>query len=53
MLSVCVLTMSDKGVRGEREDKSGPLLEDMLRTIGAEIQYREILPDDKDMIKTR
>ena len=53
MLSVCVLTMSDKGVRGEREDKSGPLLEDMLRTIGAEIKYREILPDEKDMIKDR
>ncbi|NQS70813.1 MAG: molybdenum cofactor biosynthesis protein, partial [Desulfobulbaceae bacterium] len=27
-----VLTLSDKGARGEREDLSGPELQDMLRT---------------------
>ena len=29
-----VLTLSDKGARGEREDTSGPLLQEMLQGAG-------------------
>ena len=51
MITVAVLTLSDKGSRGEREDVSGPLIADMLNSIDAEVIYSEILPDEKELIK--
>lgn len=51
MITVAVLTISDKGSKGEREDLSGPLIEDMLKEIGAEVKHYEILPDEKELIK--
>lgn len=53
MITVAVLTISDKGSKGEREDLSGSLIKDMLKSIGAEVKYYEILPDEKDLIKER
>lgn len=53
MITVAVLTMSDKGVKGEREDVSGPLIADILKPIGANLKYYEILPDEKDLIKKK
>ena len=53
MITVAVLTLSDKGSRGEREDVSGPLIADMLKGIDAEVRYSEILPDEKELIKGR
>lgn len=53
MIYVAVLTLSDKGSRGEREDVSGPLIADMLKGIDAEVVYSEILPDEKELIKGR
>lgn len=53
MITVAVLTLSDKGSRGEREDLSGPAINEMLKGIGAEVKYYEILPDEKEMIKAR
>jgi molybdopterin adenylyltransferase len=53
MITVAVLTMSDKGSRGERKDLSGPLIEEMLKEIGAEVKYYEILPDEKESIKEK
>jgi molybdenum cofactor synthesis domain-containing protein len=53
MITVAVLTMSDKGSRGERKDLSGPLIKDMLKGIGAEVKYYEILPDEKEFIKEK
>jgi molybdenum cofactor synthesis domain-containing protein len=52
-ITVAVLTLSDKGSRGEREDRSGPLITEMLKRIGAVVQYYEILPDEKEMIKKK
>ena len=51
MITVAVLTLSDKGSKGEREDISGPLIADILKPIGAVLKHYEILPDDKDLIK--
>lgn len=51
MITVAVLSMSDKGSKGEREDLSGPLIQDMFKSINAEIKYYEILPDEKEFIK--
>lgn len=53
MITVAVLTMSDKGSKGERDDLSGPLIADLLKPIGAEVKYAEILPDEKKLIKEK
>ena len=53
MITVAVLTMSDKGSKGEREDLSGPLIKDMLKSIDAEVKHYDILPDEKELIKEK
>ncbi len=53
MITVAVLTISDKGSKGEREDLSGSLIKEMLKSIEAEVKYYEILPDEKDLIKEK
>jgi molybdopterin adenylyltransferase len=53
MITVAVLTLSDKGSKGEREDLSGPLIADILKPIGADLKHYEILPDEKDLIKKK
>jgi molybdenum cofactor synthesis domain-containing protein len=53
MITVAVLTISDKGSRGEREDVSGPDIKDLLNRMGAKTDYYEIIPDEKDLIKER
>jgi len=53
MITVAVLTLSDKGSKGEREDVSGLLIEDMLKGIGGEVKHYEILPDEKELIKEK
>ena len=51
MITVAVLTLSDKGSKGEREDASGPVIREMLKGIDAEVKYYDILPDEKELIK--
>ncbi len=53
MITACVLTLSDKGSRGERTDESGPALAEMLKEIGAEVRHAEILPDELEHIKEK
>lgn len=45
-----VLTSSDSGFAGEREDLSGPLAMDMLREAGWEIAGYALLPDDRERL---
>lgn len=52
MLSAGILTISDRSARGEREDASGPLLADMIRSNGWKVVFQEIVPDDFIRIKT-
>ncbi len=47
-----VLTLSDKGSRGEREDTSGPLLKEMLTAQGFRVAAYEIIPDQQDRIES-
>ena len=44
---VFVLTASDAGSRGEREDRSGPVIEEMVTAAGYEVVGRALLPDDR------
>ena len=53
MITVAVLTLSDKGSKGEREDESGLLIQTILKDIKAEITYYDILPDEKELIKEK
>ncbi len=46
-----VLTVSDKGSRGDRKDLSGPALEESVISIGADICFRNMVPDDENMIR--
>jgi len=48
--SVAILTLSDKGSRGEREDLSGKLLLKFCQALNWEVKHYEILPDEKDLI---
>jgi molybdenum cofactor synthesis domain-containing protein len=45
-----ILTLSDKGSRGEREDTSGPLLRELLTTHGFAVTVCKMLPDEEEMI---
>lgn len=49
--SCAVLVCSDSTAKGEREDKSGLLITEMLRQVNAEVVYYKILPDEKDAIQ--
>jgi len=53
MITVAVLTLSDKGSKGEREDTSGPLIGEMLKGMDAKVEYYEVLPDEKEVIKEK
>lgn len=46
-LRAAVITLSDKGSRGEREDKSGPAIVEMLTEAGYIVEEAIILPDEK------
>ncbi len=50
MIRTAILTLSDKGFKGEREDESGRLIERMVSEIGAAVVKYLILPDEEDMI---
>lgn len=49
--TAAVVTLSDKGFAGERQDTSGPLAAKMLREAGYEVIEELILPDDKSRIE--
>ncbi len=45
-IQAVAITVSDRAARGEQEDKSGALLAELLREMGAEIVAQEVLPDE-------
>ena len=49
--TAAVITVSDKGYRGEREDTSGPNLCRLLEERGFSVSHSAIVPDDGEMIK--
>ena len=51
MYTAAVITISDKGYRGERVDTSGPNLVQLLKEKGFDVTYTSIVPDERDMIK--
>ena len=49
--TAAVITVSDKGYRGEREDTSGPNLCAILKEKGFDVAYTAMVPDDAAQIK--
>ena len=49
--TAAVITISDKGFRGEREDTSGPALCAIAGEYGLEVAYRAIVPDEAEDIR--
>ena len=52
MINIGILTVSDKGSQGLRQDKSGPTIRDMVVGIGAVVEY-EIVPDERELISDK
>lgn len=50
-IRAAVVTVSDKGYAGEREDVSGPLLAGLLRDLGVEVVAQTIVPDEPGQIQ--
>ena len=50
MYNVAIITASDKGYAGEREDKSGQTIEELVTAKGLHVAHKIILPDDRSML---
>ncbi|TZE83126.1 MogA/MoaB family molybdenum cofactor biosynthesis protein [Calorimonas adulescens] len=51
MIKVGIITISDKGSKGERVDESGPAIMEMISSINGEVSDYTIVPDDVDKIQ--
>ena len=49
--TAAVITISDKGARGERVDTSGPSLVRMLEAAGYRVVHTAMLPDERELIQ--
>jgi molybdenum cofactor synthesis domain-containing protein len=52
-IKVAILTVSTSCFRKEREDKSGKVLEEICKDFGFKILKKEIVPDDKNLIRNK
>ena len=52
-IRVAILTVSDKGAAGQREDLSGPAVREMLASLQPDIVAAEVVPDDRQQIAGR
>jgi len=50
MFSAGILTISDKGSRGEREDLSGREIAEIIAELPAKVEAYEIIPDEEEQI---
>jgi molybdopterin adenylyltransferase len=51
MIHAGIITVSDKGSQGKREDLSGPAIAEMLAGAAIVIKHTIIIPDETDKIK--
>jgi molybdopterin adenylyltransferase len=53
MINIGVLTISDKGSKGQRADKSGPVIRESVAAMNGRVVKYEVVPDDKETIAAR
>jgi molybdenum cofactor synthesis domain-containing protein len=51
-IRAAVMTMSDQGAQGKREDTSGDRIVEFVARLGAELVERTMIPDDRDLIRS-
>lgn len=51
MFTVGIITASDKGSKGEREDKSGVVIKEKVEALGYVVKRYVIVPDEQDELK--
>ena len=51
--TAAVVTLSDKGARGQREDQSGPLIREMLEAQGYQVVETLLLPDERGQLEAQ
>lgn len=51
MITAGIITVSDKGSRGEREDLSGREIERLLLEISIQVNEYSIIPDEQEVIR--
>ncbi|MEF9935478.1 MAG: MogA/MoaB family molybdenum cofactor biosynthesis protein [Clostridium sp.] len=49
-MNAAIITVSDKGSRGERVDTAGPAIKELLKTINCTVEEYIIVPDERDII---
>ncbi|SMP49908.1 MogA/MoaB family molybdenum cofactor biosynthesis protein [Anoxynatronum buryatiense] len=50
MFTVGIITASDKGAQGQREDQSGPAIAGFIEKIGGKVVQKVIIPDEREVI---
>ncbi|ACA57223.1 molybdopterin adenylyltransferase [Clostridium botulinum] len=50
MIKTAIVTISDKGSKGERKDETGKVLQDILEKRGYKVEYYKIIPDEINII---
>jgi molybdopterin adenylyltransferase len=50
---IAILTVSDKGSKGERVDTAGPAIKDCLKDFQFMLAAAEIVPDERDIISQK
>jgi molybdopterin adenylyltransferase len=53
VFEVAILVLSDKGAKGDREDRTGAMLKESVKAFGWEVVYYEVLPDERDLLMER
>ena len=53
MFRLGILTISDKGSRGERQDVSGQAIRDSLSLVDGYVVKYEVVPDERDIIASK
>ncbi len=53
MLRAKILVLSDLATQGQREDRSGPAVRDVLKSHGWQVTALELLPDELEQIRNR
>lgn len=49
-MRVAIITLSDSGYAGRREDKSGPAIRRIMEAVGYQVVHTALLPDDRHML---
>lgn len=53
MIKVGIITASDKGARGEREDLSVGVIRELIATINGQVEAYEIIPDEQVLLEEK